>query len=103
MHALIGRTCDTCISRMREISKAGPATMASEGEEVCVLERVILSHYIYKAMWTPSVGEMYKTHTLIKRGSRCAHPGAGRPGAPWPANGTACYQSSLALLFAKAW
>ena len=42
---------------MYEISGAGLAmciAMASEGKAVCMLERVIRGHYIYKGAWTQS-------------------------------------------------
>ena len=60
---LIGRTCaysDMCTLRMRKTSRAGPASIAmvSQGEAVCVLEGVVHSHHVYKATWTPTVGEI---------------------------------------------
>ena len=61
VYALIGWTCAYSTLRIRKISKVGPFTcmvMASKGETVCVLECVVRGHYIYKAMWTPNVGEI---------------------------------------------
>ena len=63
VYALIGRTraySDMCTLRMRKTSRAGPAStaMASQGEAVCVLEGVIRGHHVYKATWTPTVGEI---------------------------------------------
>ena len=60
---LMGRTCtysDTCTLRMHKTSRAGPASieMASQGEAVCVLEGVVRGHHVYKATWTPTVGEI---------------------------------------------
>ena len=45
---------------MCKTSRAGPASiaMASQGEAVCVLEDVVRGHYVYKATWTPTVGEI---------------------------------------------
>ena len=52
---------------MHDISKVGPATciaMASVGEAVCVLEGVVRGHniYMYKATWTPTVGEILRNN-----------------------------------------
>ena len=47
---------------MHKTSRAGPATcsiaMAIQGEAVCVLEGVVHGHHVYKATWTPTVGEI---------------------------------------------
>ena len=32
--------------------------MASQGEVVCVLEGIVCGHHVYKATWTPTVGEI---------------------------------------------
>ena len=61
VYVLIGRTCaysDTCTLRMRKISRAGLAIIASQGEAVFVLEGVVCSYHVYKATWTPTVGEI---------------------------------------------
>ena len=63
VYVLIGRTCaysDMCTLRKCKISRAWPASiaMASQGEAVCVLEGVVCSHHVYKATWTPTVGEI---------------------------------------------
>ena len=60
---LIGRTCaysNTCSLCMCKTSRAGPAriAMASQGKAVCVLEDVVCGHHVYKATWTPTVGEI---------------------------------------------
>ena len=60
---LIGRTyaySDTCTLRMCKSSRAGSASiaMASQGKAVCVLEGVVRGHHVYKATWTPTVGEI---------------------------------------------
>ena len=49
-----------CTLRMRKISRVGPASiaMANQGEAVCVLEGVVRGHHIYKATWTPTVGDI---------------------------------------------
>ena len=51
---------DTCTLCMRKTSRAGQASiaMASQGEAVCVLKNVVRGHHIYKATWTPTVGEI---------------------------------------------
>ena len=36
----------------------GKVSVGVGGEAVCVLERVVCGHYIYKATWTPSVAEI---------------------------------------------
>ena len=63
VYVLIGWTCaysNTCTLRMYKTSRAGPASivMASQGEPVCVLEGVVCGHHVYKATWTPTVGEI---------------------------------------------
>ena len=61
VYAFNVRTCaysDTCT--LRKTSRAGPASIAmvSQGEAVCVLEGVVRGHHVYKATWTPTMGEI---------------------------------------------
>ena len=63
VYAVIGQTCaysDTCTLHMRRTCTVGPASIAmvSQGEAVCVLEGVVCGHHVYKATWTPTVGEI---------------------------------------------
>ena len=56
---LIGRTCaysDMCTLRMHKISKATCIAMTSDS--LCVGGCFINGHHIYKATWTPTVGEI---------------------------------------------
>ena len=67
MRLYVRQTCtysDTCTLRMCKPSRAGPASiaMASQGEAVCVLEGVVRGHHVYKATWTPTVGEILAVH-----------------------------------------
>ena len=59
---LIGRTCaysDMCTLRMHKISKAGRAMcIAMTSVSLCVGGCCINGHHIYKATWTPTVGEI---------------------------------------------
>ena len=45
---------------MHKTSMAGPVSiaMASQGKAACVLEGVVRGHHVYKATWTPTVGEI---------------------------------------------
>ena len=45
---------------MRKTSRAGAASIAmvSQGEAVCVLDGVVRGHHVYKATWTPTMGEI---------------------------------------------
>ena len=45
---------------MHKTSREGPASIAiaSQGEAVCALEGVVRGHHVYKATWTPTVGEI---------------------------------------------
>ena len=49
-----------CTLRMCKTSRVEPASIAmvSQGEAVCVLESVVHDHHVYKATWTPTVGEI---------------------------------------------
>ena len=71
VYALIRWTCaysDTCT--LCKTSMVGPDSivMVSQGEAVCVLEGVVRGHHIYKATWTPTVGEILAVRQLPGNG-----------------------------------
>ena len=43
---------------MHKTSRPASIAMASQGKAVCVLEVVLRGHNVYKATWTPTVGEI---------------------------------------------